>query len=66
MNVSFLFLRCIQWYVIERGLWFIPIFQGVITLFVIMNFSLATFMDPGVIPRGEFHLNFDGNGVFFK
>lgn len=27
--------------------------QGVITFFVIANFSLATFMDPGVIPKGE-------------
>ena len=34
-------------------LWFAPLLEGVITFFVIMNFSLATFMDPGVIPRGK-------------
>ncbi|KAA0196653.1 hypothetical protein HAZT_HAZT004314 [Hyalella azteca] len=31
----------------------IPIYQSVITLFVVLNFSLATFMDPGAIPKGE-------------
>ncbi|GLH00350.1 Palmitoyltransferase zdhhc5 [Gryllus bimaculatus] len=31
----------------------IPAYQGVITLFVIANFTLATFMDPGVIPRAS-------------
>lgn len=30
-----------------------PLLEGVITLFVLMNFSLATFMDPGVIPRAS-------------
>ncbi|XP_013772450.1 uncharacterized protein LOC106457564 isoform X2 [Limulus polyphemus] len=29
----------------------IPIIQGVVTLFVLANFSLATFLDPGVIPK---------------
>lgn len=27
--------------------------QGVITFFVLVNFTLATFMDPGVIPKGK-------------
>lgn len=27
--------------------------QGVITFFVLANFTLATFMDPGVIPKGK-------------
>lgn len=27
-------------------------YQGVITFFVLANFTLATFMDPGVIPKG--------------
>lgn len=49
----FSFFRCIQWYLIEKQLWFIPLMEGVITLFVLMNFSLATFMDPGVIPRAN-------------
>ncbi|XP_076364366.1 palmitoyltransferase ZDHHC8-like [Tachypleus tridentatus] len=31
----------------------IPIVQGVITLFVLANFSLATFMDPGIIPKAS-------------
>lgn len=26
--------------------------QGIITFFVLANFTLATFMDPGVIPKG--------------
>ncbi|XP_054714519.1 palmitoyltransferase ZDHHC5-like isoform X2 [Uloborus diversus] len=29
----------------------IPICQAIITLFVVVNFSLATFMDPGIIPK---------------
>jgi palmitoyltransferase len=36
----------------------VPAYQGVITLFVIANFTLATFMDPGVIPRGVYNLHF--------
>ena len=47
-----LFCSCIQWYLLEKKLWFIPLYQGIIAIFVLMNFSLATFMDPGVIPRG--------------
>jgi hypothetical protein len=38
----------------EKNIWAVPLFQGLITLFVVMNFGLATFMDPGVIPRGNF------------
>jgi hypothetical protein len=26
---------------------------GILTLFVLVNFSMATFMDPGVIPRAS-------------
>ncbi|XP_053609298.1 palmitoyltransferase ZDHHC8 isoform X1 [Plodia interpunctella] len=29
----------------------VPAYQGVITFFVLANFTLATFMDPGVIPK---------------
>ncbi|KAG8183622.1 hypothetical protein JTE90_025172 [Oedothorax gibbosus] len=29
----------------------IPICQGIITFIVVVNFSLATFMDPGIIPK---------------
>ncbi|KAK9882065.1 hypothetical protein WA026_018915 [Henosepilachna vigintioctopunctata] len=29
----------------------VPVYQGVLTFVVIANFSLATFMDPGVIPK---------------
>lgn len=49
----FSLFRCVQWYVLEKNIWAVPLYQGIITLFVIMNFSLATFMDPGVIPRGK-------------
>lgn len=31
-----------------------PAMQGVITFFVLANFTLATFMDPGVIPKGKY------------
>ena len=30
-----------------------PIYQGILALFVILNLSLATFMDPGIYPKGE-------------
>ena len=30
----------------------VPLCEAVITLFVVANFSLATFMDAGVIPKG--------------
>ncbi|XP_032678180.1 palmitoyltransferase ZDHHC5 [Odontomachus brunneus] len=39
-----------QYYVSRWGPW-VPVLQGVITFFVLANFTLATFMDPGVIPR---------------
>ncbi|XP_069987801.1 palmitoyltransferase ZDHHC8 isoform X3 [Penaeus vannamei] len=32
---------------------YVPVYQGVVTLFVVLNFSLATFMDPGVIPKAS-------------
>lgn len=31
----------------------IPIVQGFVTIFVLVNFSLATFLDPGVIPKDK-------------
>uniref|UniRef100_A0A8C3AAX6 Palmitoyltransferase n=1 Tax=Cyclopterus lumpus TaxID=8103 RepID=A0A8C3AAX6_CYCLU len=31
----------------------VPIYNGVIFLFVLANFSMATFMDPGIFPRAE-------------
>lgn len=31
----------------------VPICQGIITFFVIANFTLATFMDPGIIPKAN-------------
>uniref|UniRef100_A0A3Q2CB58 Palmitoyltransferase n=1 Tax=Cyprinodon variegatus TaxID=28743 RepID=A0A3Q2CB58_CYPVA len=31
----------------------IPIYNGVIFLFVLANFCMATFMDPGIFPRAE-------------
>jgi len=49
----------LQFYAVSRCRYYIPhpwvpAYQGVITLFVIANFTLATFMDPGVIPRGNY------------
>lgn len=31
----------------------VPIYNGVIFLFVLANFCMATFMDPGIFPRGD-------------
>ncbi|CAG2230833.1 ZDHHC5_8 [Mytilus edulis] len=31
----------------------IPIYQGIVTVFVIANFGLATFMDPGIYPKAH-------------
>jgi hypothetical protein len=31
----------------------VPIYEGLLSLFVIANFAMATFMDPGTYPRGE-------------
>ena len=43
-----------RWY-FEENWWLVLVYQGLVTLFVVMNFSLATFMDPGVIPRAKSH-----------
>lgn len=32
----------------------VPIVQGILTFLVILNFARATFMDPGILPRGKF------------
>lgn len=37
----------------ERFSVVVPIYNGVIFLFVLANFCMATFMDPGIFPRGE-------------
>ena len=42
--------RCVQWYILEKSWYAVPVCQGIVTIFVLINFSLATFMDPGVIP----------------
>ncbi|KOC66108.1 Palmitoyltransferase ZDHHC5 [Habropoda laboriosa] len=39
-----------QYYVFRWGTW-VPVLQGVIIFFVLANFTLATFMDPGFIPK---------------
>ncbi|KAF2880923.1 hypothetical protein ILUMI_25252 [Ignelater luminosus] len=61
-------------YYIFRHPW-VPAYQGVITFFVLANFTLATFMDPGVIPkappdedreddfRAPLYKNVDINGI---
>lgn len=32
----------------------VPLYNGLVFLFVLANFSMATFMDPGVYPRGAY------------
>ncbi|XP_012521523.1 palmitoyltransferase ZDHHC5 isoform X2 [Monomorium pharaonis] len=46
----FFIFPCSNYYVSRWG-WWVPALQGGITFFVVINFSLATFMDPGVIPK---------------
>lgn len=31
----------------------VPIYNAIVFLFVLANFSMATFMDPGIFPRGK-------------
>ncbi|XP_026463051.1 palmitoyltransferase ZDHHC5-like [Ctenocephalides felis] len=50
LGTTFLFFYYPCQYYIFRHPW-VPAYQGVITFFVIANFTLATFMDPGVIPK---------------
>ncbi|XP_055300994.1 palmitoyltransferase ZDHHC8 isoform X2 [Sitodiplosis mosellana] len=47
-TVAFFYYPC-QYYIYKHP--WVPAYQGVITFFVIANFTLATFMDPGVIPK---------------
>jgi len=49
----FFVFPCVNWYVRVQQWYPVPIFQGILTLFVLINFSMATFMDPGVIPRAS-------------
>lgn len=50
-----------QYYLADHP--WVPACQGVITFFVLANFTLATFMDPGVIPKGEWTSCF--GAIFF-
>lgn len=52
LSTTFLFFYfpC-QFYIVKYP--WVPACQGVITFFVIANFTLATFMDPGVIPKAS-------------
>lgn len=34
----------------------VPIYNAIMFLFVLANFSMATFMDPGIFPRGKIFL----------
>ncbi|XP_049762354.1 palmitoyltransferase ZDHHC8 isoform X2 [Schistocerca cancellata] len=47
----FFYFPCQKYYLFQFP--WVPAYQGVITLFVITNFTLATFMDPGVIPKAS-------------
>ena len=31
----------------------IGVYQGILTMYVVINFGMATFMDPGVYPKGN-------------
>ncbi|XP_057372830.1 palmitoyltransferase ZDHHC8-like [Daphnia carinata] len=49
----FFYFPCMWFY--EKVSILIPLCEAVVTLFVIANFSLATFMDAGVIPKASPH-----------
>ncbi|XP_076453247.1 palmitoyltransferase ZDHHC8B-like [Babylonia areolata] len=40
-------------YLLETYSYAFPIYQGVLALFVILNLSLTTFMDPGIYPKAH-------------
>ncbi|XP_020715462.1 palmitoyltransferase ZDHHC5 isoform X4 [Ceratitis capitata] len=52
LSTTFLFFFYPCQYYLKSHPW-VPAYQGVITFFVLANFSLATFMDPGVIPKAS-------------
>lgn len=39
----------------------VPIYNAIVFLFVLANFSMATFMDPGIFPRGKISFSSLGN-----
>lgn len=47
------FCSSCQWYIHNTPYVWVAAYQAIITFFVIANFTLATFMDPGVIPKGK-------------
>ncbi|XP_065364405.1 palmitoyltransferase ZDHHC8 isoform X1 [Calliphora vicina] len=52
LTTTFLFFFFPCQYYLKSHPW-VPAYQGVITFFVLANFTLATFMDPGVIPKAS-------------
>ncbi|KAL5276899.1 ZDHHC8 family protein [Megaselia abdita] len=54
LSTTFLFFYypC-QWYIHNTPYVWVAAYQAIITFFVIANFTLATFMDPGVIPKAS-------------
>ena len=44
---------CRSAYLVTEYSVLITIYQGVLTVYVVINFGLATFMDPGVYPKGN-------------
>ncbi|KAI8125373.1 putative palmitoyltransferase ZDHHC8 [Lucilia cuprina] len=52
LTTTFLFFFFPCEYYLRSHPW-VPAYQGVITFFVLANFTLATFMDPGVIPKAS-------------
>jgi len=52
MQLVFYILACRCPYLVVTYSIGIAVYQGIIALFVITNFGLATFMDPGIYPKG--------------
>jgi hypothetical protein len=45
---------CSVIYLADRYSYAIPIYEGIVTLAVIVNFAMATFLDPGIYPKCKY------------
>ena len=64
LTTSAFFIFLSQWYYEKYSIW-IPIGEGLLALIVIINFSLATFMDPGIISKSRDKINTNDKSFLF-
>lgn len=51
LGTSAIFFVCPGVYLFSKLGIFVPLYQGVLTLLVVLNFASVIFMDPGIIPK---------------